>query len=211
LIFLCDGFSEERNEIPLKKSPDYFISSRRLPTLSDCPGEACGAHGRFDDGDAVVLSLFGHNVRSEMVLLYVSEAMACFLAIYTLSVFDTRPSIEAQHGFVAFAVILALSSGPISGAGGLYQAERWWQPGRLLAGAAVSGVLLLGPATIALVFDDVMPGFSFWPSLPRALLGAMVAITITRLAFMAASQRNLFTRRIAVLRDATGITPSRSP
>jgi exopolysaccharide biosynthesis polyprenyl glycosylphosphotransferase len=146
-----------------------------------------------------------------MVLLYVAEALACFLAAYVVAVaalgMAPQPGMEAQRGFLTLATILALSSGPVSGAAGLYDAERWWQASRFLAGAAVTGVLLLVPAILALLaVGQAMPGPSTWVGLPGILLGTVGAIGATRLAFVAASRRGLFTRRIAVVRDATGAT-----
>lgn len=157
-----------------------------------------------------MLSVFGHSVRSEMVLLYIAEALVCFLATYALSASVIAPAgVEAQRGFLAFAAFLALSSGPASGAAGLYQAERWWETGRFLAGAAVTGVLLLMLAGLALLaLDPVMPLLTTWRGLPGALMGALGSITATRLVFVLASRRGLFTRHIAVMRDTTGATPA---
>src|SRR3954467_2662278 len=95
-------------------------------------------------GVPAMTSLFGHSIRSELLLLYVVEALACFLAGYLLLSWGIAPNVAGQGGGgIAFALRLALSSGLVSGASGLYQPESWLRVRRLLGNTAVAGLLLL--------------------------------------------------------------------
>ena len=88
-------------------------------------------------------NLFGHSIRSELLLLYVAEALACFAAVYLLLAWGIRGAAAEGWGAVAFAALLALCAGAVSGASGLYQPEAWSRANRLLLGTAVAGLLLL--------------------------------------------------------------------
>ena len=140
-------------------------------------------------------TLFGHSIRSELLLLYVAEAIACFVAIYLLMAW---PAGEVGSA-AAFAAILALCAGLISGASGLYQPEAWSRGKRLLLGTLVAGLLLLLLAWPILRL--------FGPAYPQRLGGHLVAVLLafaavvmtTRLGFAAASQMGLLKRRLVLV------------
>ncbi|QYU66132.1 hypothetical protein J4558_14120 [Leptolyngbya sp. 15MV] len=83
-------------------------------------------------------SLFGHSVRSDLLLLYVVEAIACFVAVYLILAWRAGVPAEQSHTLALFA---ALICGVVSGATGLYRAETLSRAGRVLTAALVAGVL----------------------------------------------------------------------
>jgi len=151
-----------------------------------------------------MISVFGHGVRSEMLLLYVIDALACFSVVYLLLALGAGHGGGVEQGGVAaFAGVLAVSSGPLSGAGGLYRPEAWSQARRMLAGILVVGSLLLPLAVLALmVLGPVLPEGPTWRGLSEVVLAAAATVVLTRLGFGGAWRAGLFTRRIAVLRGS---------
>lgn len=154
-------------------------------------------------------TLFGHSIRSELLLLYVAEALACFAAIYLLLAWQLAqgapipgsPAIEAG-GAAAFAAILALCVGLISGVSGLYQPEAWARGKRLLLGTFVASLLLLLLAWPALRL--LGPGYParLGSHLAEILVVFTVIVITTRLGFSAAVRHGLLQRRLLVLRGA---------
>ncbi|MFH5925473.1 exopolysaccharide biosynthesis polyprenyl glycosylphosphotransferase [Roseomonas xinghualingensis] len=151
-------------------------------------------------------NLFGHSVRSEMLLLYLVEGLVCFSAVYLLLAMGAAQSTLVEGGGgAAFAAVLALSSGPVSGAAGLYQLEAWSQIRRIVAGVIFAGLLLLALALLTLkVLGPVFPEGLVWQGLLEVLLATTAAVVLTRIGFVSASRAGLFTRRVAVVRGASG-------
>jgi exopolysaccharide biosynthesis polyprenyl glycosylphosphotransferase len=151
-------------------------------------------------------NLFGHSVRSELLLLYVAEAIACFVAVYAILSWGIVQGVPSDRGgAIAFAAAFALCSGIISGASGLYQPEAWQRARRLLAGAAVAALLLLLLAWLILMV--VAPGHSGnapWGSLTEVLLASAAAILLTRLGFAAAARSGFLKHRLAVVHGPEG-------
>ncbi len=152
-----------------------------------------------------MLNLFGHSIRYELVLLYMVEAFAAFGAVYLFLALGAAQGEPVEHaGFTALAVVLAVSSGPVSGAVGFYQPELWSQARRVLTGILVGSLLLLMLSMLAIkVLGPVLPPSMDW-GLAKVLIASATAIALTRLGFAGASQAGLFTRRIAVLRGPRG-------
>jgi sugar transferase (PEP-CTERM system associated) len=149
-----------------------------------------------------MISVFGHSVRAEMLALYLVEALACFLVVYLVLAFGAGAAMPVENGSLfGFAALLALCSGPISGAGGLYQPQAWRETRRMLAGLLVVGVLLAPLVLLAFaLFRADLPVAQGWHPLLAIVLAAALTVALVRLAFVGAARAGLFTRRVAVLR-----------
>ncbi|WP_144300182.1 exopolysaccharide biosynthesis polyprenyl glycosylphosphotransferase [Elioraea rosea] len=155
--------------------------------------------------------LFGHSVRSHVLLLYLAETVVCFLTVFALIRFGLArdlPPIGSPQG-VAFASILALSAGLIAAASGLYQPDAWRRLGRFLLGCAVAAGLLFLVALAALaVIEPGLEGTAHWDALGVMLAGLFAAIMATHLTFAAAIRYGLLHHRIARLGGADGTVAS---
>jgi exopolysaccharide biosynthesis polyprenyl glycosylphosphotransferase len=146
-------------------------------------------------------SLFGHSVRSDLLLLYVADALFCFLAVLALLLWYDGVPIE-QGG--ALAVAIALVCGMISGASGLYRPEAFIRARQLLVGTTVAGLLLLLVLLplLAMLSSSAGDGLRQHPiGITLAFVGAVVA---TRLSFTAVLRSGMLGRRLAVVRSAGG-------
>jgi exopolysaccharide biosynthesis polyprenyl glycosylphosphotransferase len=145
-------------------------------------------------------SLFGHSVRSDLLLLYFADALFCFLAVLALLLWYGGIPIE-QGG--ALAVAIALICGMISGASGLYRPEAFARARQLLVGTTVAGLLLLVVLPLlAMLSSSAGDGLRHHPiGITLAFVGAVVT---TRLSFTAVLRSGMFGRRLAVVRSADG-------
>ncbi|MBK1658280.1 exopolysaccharide biosynthesis polyprenyl glycosylphosphotransferase [Paracraurococcus ruber] len=144
-------------------------------------------------------SLFGHSVRSDLLLLYIADALICFLAVSALLAWQGGIPV-GQGGVLAIAT--AVIAGLIGGAAGLYRPEAFGRLRQLLANLAVASLLLvvLLPLLALLGPADGLRGHLV--AVPVAFVGALVT---TRLGFTAARRRGMLRRRLAVLRaDGAG-------
>ncbi|HEV7268357.1 MAG TPA: exopolysaccharide biosynthesis polyprenyl glycosylphosphotransferase [Falsiroseomonas sp.] len=141
-------------------------------------------------------SLFGHSVRSDVLILYVADALLCFLAIYAL--LSWQVGVPFGQGFTV-AVTVAAACGIISGASGLYQPEAFSRARKLIAAVSVAGLLLLillpvlsmmSPAARASL-DDHLFGVT---------LAFVSAVVTTRLGFALALRSGRLAQEVAVLR-----------
>lgn len=141
-------------------------------------------------------SLFGHNVRSDLLALYIADVSLCFVAM-TVALSWQAGIPLLQGGPVAATV--ALACGLISGASGLYQPEAFARARQLLRGVAAAGLLLLVLLPVlALLAPMVGEGMrERLLAIPLAVLGALV---LTRLAYGVVRGSGLLVRRIGVLR-----------
>ncbi|PZW46788.1 exopolysaccharide biosynthesis polyprenyl glycosylphosphotransferase [Humitalea rosea] len=148
-------------------------------------------------------SMFGHNIRSDLVILYIAEAFAVFLAVYGLTAWGIAQGAPVDHGKASLvAGALALCSGLVSGASGLYQPEVLSRSRRLASGALVAALLLLLAAWLSLqIFAPPPGGASIWSSVAGVVLGCVAGVAGTRLAFIVASRRGLLKRRLLIIRD----------
>ena len=89
-------------------------------------------------------NIFGHNVRTDIVILYLTETTTVFLAVYGLLAWGIAQGVPMEQGRAALAAcLLALASGVVAGASGLYQPA-----------VLARGKLLLGTAIVAQAVPD---------------------------------------------------------
>jgi exopolysaccharide biosynthesis polyprenyl glycosylphosphotransferase len=145
-------------------------------------------------------SLFGHSVRSDMLVLYVADLLLCFLAVFALLVLQVGMP-AAQGGFLAVPV--AVACGLIGGATGLYHPEAFGRARKLLLGIAVAGLLLLALLPLLSLFSPALRE-TFGNHMFGVSLAALGAVVTTRLAFAASQRGGWLAQRVAVVRDAAG-------
>ncbi|MBO1076779.1 exopolysaccharide biosynthesis polyprenyl glycosylphosphotransferase [Roseomonas marmotae] len=150
-------------------------------------------------------SMFGHNIRSELVLLYLFEGLAVFFAVYVLMAAGIPPGYPVDHGRVTLiAAMLAVCSGLVCGASGLYQPQSLSRGRRLFVGAALAGMLLLLTIWLCLLLlapeglRASSPGI-----LLEVLLGCIGAVLLTRVAFVLLLRGGFMRRRVLVLPSAS--------
>jgi exopolysaccharide biosynthesis polyprenyl glycosylphosphotransferase len=159
--------------------------------------------------DSPMTSMFGHNIRSDLLILYAAESLVVFLACYLLMAWAVpAPSppggAAVDHARLALvAAVVALCFGLASGASGLYQAEVLARARRLALGGAVATVLLVLAVwgclqLIAMLGHDVPS-----PRLVLALvLGAMAAAMSVRLGHALVARSGLLNRRLLLIQDS---------
>jgi len=156
-------------------------------------------------GGTVMTKLFGHSVRSHMLALYLAETVVCFVTIYALfrsGLAGTAQAVATTKG-LALLALLALSSGMIASAAGLYQRDALRRLGRFLAGSCIAaGLLFLVANALLFLLDPGLAGTARWNALALVLAGLVTAMMVTHLTFAAAMQRGLWRHRLAVLRGA---------
>lgn len=150
-------------------------------------------------------SMFGHNIRSDLVLLYLAETLAVFLAVYVLMVSANTPEYPVDHVRASMmAGMLALCSGLVCSASGLYQPELLTRRRRIWAGISLAALLLLLAVWLSLLLTtpvDLRPAAS--GILLEVLLGCIGAVVLTRFAFVLLLRGGFLKRRILVLPSAT--------
>ena len=145
-------------------------------------------------------TLFGHSIRSELLLLYLAETLACFVVLYLLLSWGITQGAPADSSDVtALAACLALCAGAISGASGLYQPEAWSRTSQLLLGTAIASLLLTLLAWPAVTLLHPAPAEEAGSRLAELLLAFTVIVGSTRLGFIAAARHGLLRRRLAVV------------
>ena len=151
-------------------------------------------------------SMFGHNIRSELVLLYLSECLMVFLAVYALLAIGTSAEYPVNHvRAMLVAATLALCSGVVCGASGLYQPALVSGQQRMLTGCALAGVLLLLATWLVLRIAYPAGRPTLPPNLlPELLLSCLGAVALTRVTFLLLLRRGLLRRRILLLEPAEG-------
>jgi exopolysaccharide biosynthesis polyprenyl glycosylphosphotransferase len=149
-------------------------------------------------------SLFGHSVRSDMLLLYVADALLCFLAVFALLVLQV--GMPADQGGI-LAVPVAVACGIIGGATGLYQPEAFARVRKLLVGVLVAGLLMMVLLPVLAMIGPAN-GVQLGNHLVGVTLAVVGAVVTTRLGFAAARRSGRLVQRVAVLRAARG-GPSR--
>ncbi|WP_270935711.1 hypothetical protein, partial [Falsiroseomonas oryzae] len=143
-------------------------------------------------------SLFGHSVRSDVLLLCLADTVLCFLAVSGVFIWQVGLPVE-QGGPLAAAITVV--SGIVAGASGLYQPEAFSRARRLLSAAAVAGLLLLVMLPVlGLISPAAKDGLqNHLIGVTLAVVGAAVA---TRLGFTAALRAGRLGQRIAFVRGA---------
>jgi exopolysaccharide biosynthesis polyprenyl glycosylphosphotransferase len=145
-------------------------------------------------------SLFGHSVRSDMLLLYVADALLCFLAVFALLVLQV--GMPADHGGL-IAVPVAVAFGIIGGATGLYQPEAFARVRKLLIGVLVAGLIMMVLLPV-LALASPADGAQLGNHLVGVTLAVVGAVVTTRLGFAAARRSGRLAQRVAVVRGAAG-------
>lgn len=155
-------------------------------------------------------SMFGHHIRSDLIILYATESLVVFIACYALMAWAIPAGVAVEHGKLAvIAAVVVLCFGLASGAGGLYQPEVLARARRLVIGGAVASVLLVLAVWVSLLlvgfmgFDAPSPGFVL-----ALVLGAIVAATGVRLGHALAARSGLMKRRLILVRDSLAATDS---
>ena len=88
-------------------------------------------------------NLFGHSVRSELLLLSVTEALACFAAFALILHLGLPPGTTADlPGILVLSGVLAICASFAVAATGLYHPTNSLRAARLFAGAVLGGLLL---------------------------------------------------------------------
>lgn len=149
-------------------------------------------------------SMFGHTIRSELVFLYLSECLAVFLAAYFLMAAGMPAGYPVDHSrAMLVAALLALSSGVVCSASGLYQPQLLSGLRRLLIGTALAALLLAMATWLTLLLVTPASLRALYPGfLLELLLGCIAAVVLTRLAFTALFRRGFMRRRVLLLPDA---------
>jgi exopolysaccharide biosynthesis polyprenyl glycosylphosphotransferase len=154
-------------------------------------------------------SMFGHHIRSDLLILYAAESLVVFAACYLLMAWAipawALPGEGAvEHGkLVLFAALVALCFGLASGASGLYQADVLTRARRLALGAAVATVLLLLAVWACLQLIALL-GFEVPSRAPlfALVLGAVGAAVGVRLGHALAARSGLMKRQLIVIQDS---------
>jgi len=131
-----------------------------------------------------MINIFSHNIRSEAMKLYITDASLMVLMVFVLSVAlplngDGAPGATAQWaGPAALAFAVTLGASLTSGAAGLYQPRAMASAGRAVQAASIS-LLLLIPVAFLLVQLLAAPGQhdQAWGA---AMLGAIIALSLSR-------------------------------
>ena len=157
-------------------------------------------------GVRAMTKLFGHSVRSELLILYLVETLVCFVTIYALLMFGLAKAVPIDSGAaLVSAAVLALSSGLVSSASGLYQPAIWRRFGRFLLGCLVAALLLLVVANLVLgILAPEQSGAARWNAMAEVLVALFAATMLTHLTFAAAARGGLLKSRLAVLRGHEG-------
>lgn len=147
--------------------------------------------------------LFGHSIRSELLLLCVAEMLACFGAFYAILRWGAPEGLGSNEaGIVALAALLTACAGLVSGASGLYQPDTWLRTRRLLLGTGIAGFLLL--ILTHLAFPAVLrasSGVLPWRDHFAIVFGFAAAVMLTRLAFVTASHQGFLRRRLVLVQS----------
>ena len=145
--------------------------------------------------------MFGHDIRSDVLLLCMAEIAAVFIAVYSIMALGIVNASNVDHvkaGMIAAA--LAVGSALVAGSSGLYQPSAVSRFDRVIVGAAVATLLLTVISWLSLgttIFAE--DGGSPWSELGTLLLGCVLGVLVTRICFTVAFRSGLLTRRIIVV------------
>ena len=154
-------------------------------------------------------NLFGHEVRSELLFLYLTETLAVFLAVYALMALGMTTGPGVDYGRLGLlAGSLALCTGLVASASGLYQPAVMQHRRRMVLCAVVAAVPLSAVAWLALTL--IAPSGVLAPTLvvvATVVLSSMLAVGGTRLAHAAALRHGLLTRRLLIIGNRSAWSP----
>lgn len=153
--------------------------------------------------DQAMTSMFGHNIRSELLILYVSEAVGIFMVAYALMYWGAGDGAALdQAEILLLAAILSLAAGLASGASGLYVSDILTRPGLMAVRGAVATFLFFLGAWAALGL--IIPHGSSISSASLAALLTLGAITgggLIRLLHAYAARNGWLRPRLLLIRD----------
>ena len=153
-------------------------------------------------------SVFGHEIRSEVVILYLVETLVVFLAAYSLLELATASGSGRDHLHLGVAAVsIAVSWSLAASASGLYEPSVLRNGGQLAFCGGLA-TLLLGLMAWLSVYLVAPPGFSA-PSLVVAVavtLSSVVAVGLTRLAHAAAKRRGLLAHHVLVIGERPALS-----
>lgn len=145
-------------------------------------------------------NLFGHSVRSELLLLSVTEALACFAAFALILHLGLPPGTTADlPGILVLSGVLAICASFAVAATGLYHPTNSLRAARLFAGAVLGGLLLVIVAPVAahMLPHAPLPGIGM--SVTQLVVAFVCAVLLTRSAFFLALRSGLLRLRVALL------------
>ena len=164
------------------------------------PGHAVRGGWVEGYGSCTVTNLFGHSVRSELLLLSVTEALVCFTAFTLILHFGLPAGTMADAGAsLVLAGILAICASFAVAATGLYHPSNSLRAVRLVAGALLGGMLLAVVAPVAAALLTHLPDQGRHMGVARLVLAFICAVVLTRAAFFVALRTGLLRMRLAIL------------
>ena len=148
--------------------------------------------------------MFGHHIRSELLALYLAEGVAVFLAVFGLLTWaGSEGGWQPLCRMGLVAAILALGSGMISCASGLYLPSTLSRARCLATSTAVATGLLIVIAELALFLLAPTDLHASSTALVGLLvLGAALGVLTARCAHAAALGHGLLRRRLIVIQEA---------
>lgn len=147
-------------------------------------------------GARVMTSLFGHSVRSDVLVLYVADTLLCFVAVYALLSWQVGLS-PMECGVLA--LVTTAIAGLISGASGLYQPEAFGRARKFLVALAVAGLLLLVLLPLLGMLSTTAEA-GLGNHMIGVALAVVGAVVTTRLAYTAALRSGRLAQSVAFVR-----------
>ena len=151
-------------------------------------------------------NIFGHNVRTDIIILYLTETAAVFLAVYGLLAWGIAQGVPMEQGRAALAAcLLALASGVVAGASGLYQPDVLARGKLLLGTAIVAAILFLMAAWLCLLLVGAsQAGSASLATVGSLMMGAVAGVALARIAYAIAARRGLLQRRLVIIGGDAG-------
>ncbi len=156
-------------------------------------------------------SVFGHSIKFDTMVLYILEAIFVFASVYGILIWGMSPDPAHDHWRLGLlAAMLALSSGVVLCASGMYQPDLMAHTRRLALGSMVALMLLLVAAWLCLrlVSPEGLRLASFGQVSALALAAGLGAVA-ARLGHALAARSGLGQRRLLIVTDPE--TPALPP
>ncbi|WP_426955483.1 exopolysaccharide biosynthesis polyprenyl glycosylphosphotransferase [Muricoccus radiodurans] len=146
--------------------------------------------------------VFGHSIRSEILVLYLLEGLICFVASYAvLSGTGASAGTRDQTNPALVAALLTLSFGLAGSVSGLYRPTTWLRVGRIFTGAVIALLFLAVLAELLAPSALYDSNGSVWLGVQRILPVFALSLVVTRISLMLAARFGLFRRRLIVVQD----------
>jgi lipopolysaccharide/colanic/teichoic acid biosynthesis glycosyltransferase len=154
-------------------------------------------------------SVFGHSIKFDTMVLYIIEVIFVFASVYGILVWGMSPDPAHDHWRLGLlAAMLALSSGVVLCASGMYQPDLMAHTRRLALGSLVAILLLLVAAWLCLrvVGPEGLSLASFGQAAALALAAGLGAVA-ARLGHALAARSGLGQRRLLIVSDPEAPPP----